>query len=128
MEKDRAKKFFSKDVSERDRAIFECGITLGALYHQFQGTPLINDEKTVHALENAMELTMLNQPWIEQVRVNILPSDLKLGKKVYDYTELSGKNLEADVIAVYGKTKVVGRIQHIEELDFPLMFIEEISD
>ena len=93
MKEDQAKKYFSENVSERDRAIFECGITLGAIYHQFQGTPLINDEKVIHDLETAIESTMANQPWIDSVKIRILPTILKNGKKMYEYSELGRKNL-----------------------------------
>ena len=31
------------EVNDRDRAVFEAGIKLGALYHQFVGTPISVD-------------------------------------------------------------------------------------
>ncbi|MHA1144088.1 MAG: dihydroneopterin aldolase family protein [Candidatus Helarchaeota archaeon] len=125
--KDKAKKYFTDEMNDRDRAIFECGITLGAIYHQFQGTPLTNDETTIHKLEEAIEATMSKQPWIENVKISIIPTDLKNGKKVYDYSELGRANFKADVIAAYGTVKVSGKIRYIEELDFPLMYIDDIS-
>ncbi|MEM3588173.1 MAG: dihydroneopterin aldolase family protein, partial [Candidatus Jordarchaeaceae archaeon] len=52
---ERAKRYFGKEVTDRDRAIFEGGITLGAIYHQFVGTPISRDAAVVSALEKAIE-------------------------------------------------------------------------
>ena len=46
------KEFFS-NITSRERAIFEGAITMGALFHQFVGTPISRD--TVESLEKAME-------------------------------------------------------------------------
>ena len=127
MQTDPAGKFFSKSVTERDRAVFECGITLGAIYHQFQGTPLTNDEITIRQLEQAIECTMKNQPCIENIKIKIEPSGLKDGQKIYDYSELTGKHLRAEVITRYGTSRVLGKLNYIEELDFPLMYIDDLE-
>ena len=46
------KEFFS-NITSRERAIFEGAITMGALFHQFVGTPISRD--TVESLEKAMK-------------------------------------------------------------------------
>ena len=45
-------KYFS-NITARERAIFEGGISMGALFHQFVGTPF--NKSTVGSLEKAME-------------------------------------------------------------------------
>lgn len=39
---------YFKNLSDRERAVFEGGISLGALFHQFVGTPV--SEKTKKSL------------------------------------------------------------------------------
>ena len=40
-------------ITKRDNALFEAGIKLGALYHQFVGAPVNHD--TADSLEQAIE-------------------------------------------------------------------------
>ncbi|MEM3526075.1 MAG: dihydroneopterin aldolase family protein [Candidatus Jordarchaeaceae archaeon] len=125
---EKAKKYFGKDVTERDRAIFEGAITLGATYHQFVGTPISKDAKVVSALEKAIEETMLLQPYIEKVEVKIDLNKVKEGSHPYDYSEVGGRNLSVKLVSKYGKTRAYMRMCFIPELDYPLMFIEKVEE
>ena len=49
-------KYF-KNITNRERVIFEGAITMGALFHQFVGTPV--SLKTAESLENAIDLPCL---------------------------------------------------------------------
>ena len=62
------KKYFS-NITTRERAIFEGAISMGALFHQFVGTPVNKDTK--ESLEKAMEESLSLQPVIEKVEVEI---------------------------------------------------------
>ncbi len=123
-----AKKYFSNNVTDRDRAIFEGAITLGAIFHQFIGTPIKNDPKTIESLEKSIELSMSCQPYIEKITAKIIPSRLKSGEHIYDYSELRGENLILEVISKYGNVRVHSGMKYIDELDFPLMYIEKIEE
>ncbi len=58
---------YFKNLTDRERAIFEGGISMGALFHQFVGTPVsIN---TVESLEKAIVDSILLQPAIIDVCV-----------------------------------------------------------
>lgn len=120
--------FFWKGVSDRDRAIFEGAITLGAIYHQFVGTPIVNRESILTALEKAIESTMSCQPYIEKVEIKIDRKKAKSGTHPYDYGELSGKNTDIKVISRYGDARVHFGIRFIPKLDFPLAYIEKIEE
>ncbi|MCX8191821.1 MAG: dihydroneopterin aldolase family protein, partial [Nitrososphaerales archaeon] len=48
------RKYFDQSLTDRERAIFEGGIALGALYHQFIGIPICRDRKVVSMLERAI--------------------------------------------------------------------------
>jgi hypothetical protein len=126
---DPAKKFFDRTVSDRERAIFEGAITLGAIYHQFIGIPISKDPRIIEAVEKAIESTMELQPFKEKVEVKIRTDKIKDSRKgPYDYSTLNGSALELRVIAAYGKAKAVLGMKHIPELDYDLMFIEKVSE
>jgi len=116
--KDPAREYFASEVTDRERAIFEGAITLGALYHQFVGAA-IHD---VQALERAMEQAALAQPFIELARVRIkCPKGRR--KHPYNYPELSGEMLTITLIARYGKARAHVGMRYVKELNYPLMFI-----
>ena len=117
--KDPARKYFDSKVTDRERAIFEGAITLGALYHQFIGAA-IHDAK---ALERAMEQAAIAQPFIEKAKVKItLPK--RKWKKPYIYPELSSEMLKIALVAKYGKARVRVGMRYVQKLDYPLMFIQ----
>ena len=66
------KKYFS-NITSRERAIFEGGISMGALFHQFVGTP-VNSE-TKENLERVIEDSFRLQTAIEDVEVKINLTD-----------------------------------------------------
>lgn len=118
---DPAKKYFSSDTTDRERAIFEGAITLGALYHQFVGA-------SVHdpvILEKAMEESGIAQPFIEKASVKINLSGKKR-KTPYVYPELTGEMLKMDIVAKYGDAQVKVGMKHVSELNYPLMYIQDI--
>ncbi|MHA1266709.1 MAG: dihydroneopterin aldolase family protein [Candidatus Helarchaeota archaeon] len=120
-----AKKYFGKDITDRDRAIFEGAITLGAIFHQFNGIPVT--QTTAPVLKEAIEKTMALQPFIEKVSVKIDEQTLRTHTHTYDYTVLSGDKYELEVISQYGDVRVQLGMKFLEELDYPLMFIKRIG-
>ena len=58
------KEYFS-NITTRERAIFEGAISMGALFHQFVGTPV--NKNTKKSLETSMEESLKLQPAIEDV-------------------------------------------------------------
>jgi len=116
--KDPARKYFDSKVTDRERAIFEGAITLGALYHQFIGAA-IHDAK---ALERAMEQAAIAQPFIGKAKVKITCLKRKR-KNPYIYPELSAEMLKIDLVAKYGGACVRVGMRYVQELNYPLMFI-----
>ena len=125
---DPAMKYFGSEITERDRAIFEAGISLGALFHQFVGMPLKKDKKFIENTQKIISESISTQPFIKSVEVKIDFDKLESHQNIYDYSTLTGKILEVKLIAKYGKTLVYSRIKFIEELNYPLMYIEKIED
>jgi len=117
-------KYFN-NISHRERAIFEGGITMGALFHQFDGTPV--NLKSVKSLEEAMEKAMELQPCVDKVEVTINRDMLQDIENEYEYTSLNGNMLDVKVVSLFGDSKAVIRMKFMEELDYPLMYVEEVD-
>lgn len=78
-------KYFS-NITTRERAIFEGAISMGALFHQFVGTPV--NKNTKNSLETSMEESLKLQPAIEDVKVNIRFDKLEESMTEFEYTSL----------------------------------------
>ena len=115
-------KYF-KNVSDRERAIFEGAITMGALFHQFVGTPV--NLKSAPNLEKSIENAMKLQPCIERVDVEINRKVLEKSKSEFDYVSLSGEMMNIKIISKYNQKKAVLVMEYVEELKYPLMYIED---
>jgi hypothetical protein len=112
------------NCSERERAVFEAGIKLGTVYHQFVGTPL--DSSNVESLEKAIEDGVRVQPFVEDITVRIDRDVLRNKKDEYDYQTLTGPMLDVVLRIRVGKVVVQAEMRYIEELHYPLMFVTEI--
>ena len=112
-------KYFS-NITKRERAIFEGGISMGALFHQFVGTPVNKDTK--ENLEKIIEESFELQPCIEKIEVKINLTD----NTEFDYISLSGDMLDVRIHTVIDDVKAIIRIEFIEELNYPLIYVEDI--
>ncbi|MBA7707766.1 hypothetical protein ES703_116646 [subsurface metagenome] len=45
----------------------------------------------------------------------------------FDYDEISGKTIEADLVVQFKKVEVKAKIEWIKELEYPLMSISELK-
>ena len=119
------KEYFS-NITTRERAIFEGAISMGALFHQFVGTPV--NKNTKESLEKAMEESLSLQPAIEKVEVEIRFDKLEESMTEFDYTSLTGDMLDVKIHTKVDDVTAVLRIEFIEELNYPLMYVESIED
>ena len=122
--KDRAGKFFH--CTDHERAAFEAGIKLGAIYHQFVGTPV--SLGNVDVLEKAIEEGVRVQPFVIDVNVKIDRENLFEKKHQYDYVSLTGNMLNVHLKVKYNHSIAVARIKYIDELHYPLMFISSLEN
>lgn len=109
--------------SDRERAVFEAGIKLGTLYHQYVGVPV--NLSNLNSLANAMKESMLVQPFVIDAEVKIDSDIVKKRQGVYKYITLSGDMLDVRVRIKYNDESITGRLQYVSEMDYPLMYIEE---
>ncbi|WP_094228069.1 dihydroneopterin aldolase family protein [Methanolobus psychrotolerans] len=112
-------------ITDRDNVLFEAGIKLGALYHQFTGSPV--NLKTVDSLEKAIQQSISVQPCVEQIKVSINRDMIrsKLNRE-YGYCELEGRMLDVRIRASFKSATVEVSLAFDTKLDYPLMKIENI--
>lgn len=119
------KEYFS-NITTRERAIFEGAISMGALFHQFVGTPV--NKNTKASLETSMEESLKLQPAIEDVKVNIRFDKLEESMTEFDYTSLTGDMLDVKIYTKVENVTAIIRIEFIEKLNYPLMYVEDIEE
>jgi hypothetical protein len=119
------KKYFS-NITSRERAIFEGAISMGALFHQFVGTPVNKNSKK--SLEISMEESLKLQPAIDDIEVKIRFDKLEESMTEFDYTSLTGDMLDVKIHTKVDNVKATIRIEFIEELNYPLMYVENIEE
>ncbi len=103
--------------TKRETAAFEAGIKLGAIYHQFVGSPVSTE--TAECLEVAMEESISLQPHVRSVSVKI-NRDM-LVRNVFGYGELAGKMIKALVEIDYEGAVVRAKLEYDPEKDYPMM-------
>lgn len=108
------------------KAAFEAGIKLGALYHQFVGTPI--SPKTINVMKEAIERSISNQPYVRRVRVEINEGLVKKSLNVFGYSELRGDMLSAVVEVEYEGCVVVAELKYEESLEYPLMRLVSVRE
>ncbi|NLI62070.1 MAG: hypothetical protein GX362_01480 [Methanosarcinaceae archaeon] len=118
----------STPITSRDIALFESGIKLGALYHQFTGTPVSID--SAESIERAIEKSISLQPFVKSVSVFL---DRKLIKEKSDensfgYTEITGKMINAEIKLAYESVLVTVSIGFDEETSYPLMKVNSVEN
>jgi len=129
MSKDNANIYFSPDLSKRERACFETGIKLGALYHILCGIPISTDDNIITSIEKGIESAISCQPYVKSVKINMDRNKIIGDKSTqFNYDEITGKIIRAEVMLNYESVEILAKIDWIEELDYPLMFIEKIAE
>ncbi|UCE73035.1 MAG: dihydroneopterin aldolase family protein [Methanomassiliicoccales archaeon] len=119
---DIADKYFNCTNSER--AVFEAGIKLGTVYHQFVGAPISKDN--VEVLEKSIAEGAKVQPFVVDAAVKIDRRRLREKSTDYDYLTLTGDMLDVALTVQYEDVTVICEMRHIPEMDYPLMYVKEI--
>jgi len=110
-------------LTSREALLFEAGIKLGGIFHQYLGIPV--SSKTAPALARSIEAAVMLQPFVERVRVRIVPGQGgELGKGRYGYRYVTAEMIDARVTLADGRTRVVARLSYRADLRYPLMRVE----
>jgi len=106
--------------SDREQALFEVGIKLGGLFHQYIGVPVAG--KTAKSLEKAIEDAVGLQPYVKEVHVRIDPEmGGPVGSGRHGYRYLTAQMLLAEITVEVGGAKVKAMLRFREDLNYPLM-------
>ncbi|MXV63414.1 hypothetical protein GS429_15355 [Natronorubrum sp. JWXQ-INN-674] len=112
--------------TDAEAACFEAGIKFGTLYHQFAGTPV--SPESAQSLATAMAESIENQPHCTEVTVDVRTDELEaeLAASTADYTELTGRFLEVEIVVDYEGCTVLTRMEM--EDGYPLMRVESVRE
>ena len=109
-------------LSRREALLFEAGIKLGGIFHQYLGIPVTR--RTAAALARTIESAVGLQPYVRSVRVRIDPSaGGPVGRGRFGYAYLIAEMLDVTVELVDGPVAVTARLQHRPDLRYPLMSV-----
>jgi len=112
--------------SDKERAIFEAGVKLGSIYHQYTGIP-INDSN-VEFLERAIEKAVSAQPFVTKVKVSIDRRKVGRSRPAYKYKTLLGDMMDVKINIRYGKALVEGRMAWVSSMKYPLMRFKVLKE
>ena len=112
-------------ITDRDSALFEAGIKLGALYHQFVGSPV--NLSTAGGLEEAIRGSISLQPFVQSITVEINREMVSECINDFGYCELEGRMLGVDAVIRYGTAVVHVGIRYDVKMEYPMMFIQQIE-
>jgi len=109
-------------AGDRELAVFEAAIKLGALYHQWVGTPVSVD--SAETMERAIEESVILQPFVEQITVKLNRS--LMSPNTFGYSELSGMMFDVEIITRVGFSYCRAVLR--PHGNYPLMEIAEINE
>jgi len=104
-------------MNDQAQAAFEAGIKLGALYHQWVGTPISPD--TAASVEKAIEGAVGLQPFVTEISVHIDTSLMAINS--FGYSELAGKMFDVKITTHVGSATCNASL--CLENDYPMMKI-----
>jgi dihydroneopterin aldolase len=114
-------------LSRREALLFEAGVKLGGVFHQYLGMPV--SARTAGPLARAVEAAVGLQPFVRSVRVRVDPSrGGPLGKGAFAYRYLTAEMLDVSVELVDGPVSVRARLRHRADLRYPLMSVERVGE
>jgi len=112
-------------ITDTDNVLFEAGIKLGALYHQFTGSPV--NLRTVGSLEKAIQESISVQPFVKDITVSIDRDMIRSRlNDEFGYCELEGRMLDVKITMRYESVLADVSLAFDRELDYPLMKIDKV--
>ncbi len=113
-------------LSPRESLLFEAGIKLGGVFHQYIGIPV--SPSTAPALARAIEAAVSLQPFVRTVRVVVRPDrGPPLGRGRFAYRYLAPEMLEVTVVLTDGSVEVEARLEHRPDLRYSLMSVVRVA-
>jgi dihydroneopterin aldolase len=119
--------FHQAALTPREALLFEAGVKLGGVFHQFVGMPVAPE--TAEGLARTIERAVRLQPFVTDVRVAIDPSrGGPAGSGLFAYRYLTPEMMRVEVTLQDGATTVVASLDHRVDLQYPLMSVLTVVD
>ncbi len=113
-------------LTAREALLFEAGIKLGGIFHQYLGTPVA--PRTAEGLARAIEHAVGLQPFVERVRVRIDPrTGGPTGRGRFAYRYLTAEMLSAKVTLVDGPVRIEAGLALDRRRRYPLMSVTSVT-
>ncbi len=123
----RARSIHRAHLTRREALLFEAGIKLGGLFHQYLGTPV--DRRTARSLALAIEEAVGLQPYVRSVRVRIDPERGRpAGRGRFAYRYLVAEMIHVRLELADGDLLVAARLEWRPDLAYPLMSVDRVRD
>jgi dihydroneopterin aldolase len=123
---DRRSSLHGVRLTSREALLFEAGIKLGGIFHQYLGIPV--SPRTAGALARSVEAAVALQPFVERVRVRIVPAlGGRVGNGRFGYRYVTAEMIDARVTLRHRATRVVARLSYRADLRYPLMRVESVT-
>lgn len=112
-------------LTRREALLFEAGVKLGGVFHQYLGIPVA--ARSASTLARTIESAVGLQPFVQEVRVRIRPErGGPAGRGRFGYRYLTAEMLEVRVRLVDGPIEVRARLEHRPDLKYPLMSVDRV--
>lgn len=113
-------------LSRREALLFEAGVKLGGVFHQYLGVPV--SPRTAPALARTIEAAVGLQPFVRSVRVRVDPTrGGPVGRGRFAYRYLTAEMLEVAVELADGALTVEALLKHRPDLRYPLMSVLRVG-
>jgi len=113
-------------LTGREALLFEAGIKLGGVFHQYLGMPV--SRTTARGLARTIERAVGLQPYVASVRVRVDPSrGGPVGRGRFAYRYLVPEMLDVRVGLRDGAEEVEARLRHRPDLRYPLMSVVRVT-
>jgi dihydroneopterin aldolase len=118
--------FHGTPLTAREALLFEAGIKLGGVFHQYLGTPV--GERTAKRLARTIEEAVRLQPYVRSIRVRIDPArGGPEGSGAFAYRYLIAEMLTVEVELSDGEETVRAELAHRPDLRYPLMRVVAVG-
>jgi dihydroneopterin aldolase len=119
--------FHDARLTDREALLFEAGIKLGGVFHQYLGTPV--SDGTAAGLAATIGQALRLQPFVVRATVGIdVGRAGPAGTGAFAYHYLTAEMLRARVVLRQGATEVTAELAHRADLRYPLMRVVRVQE